>query len=593
MSDKKMRSSFIAKNISIPKPTEKDNKKDLIVNWGVDNYYPYFLNFLYQNSAIHSGVINAKVHYTTSGGLNYTGPDSEEFRRFFENGNSDYNLDEIAEQMSKDLELSNMFCLRGVWSLDKSRVDKLEVVDFEKVRYRLDDDKIAVSQDWSDLKDNAIKLISPFDASNREEREFYLIYQEKGKQTIEGRTVNKSLYPQPPYSGGLTSILTDVKINKYQLSEITNNFSTGTIINLNSGQPADEKEKRDLERDIQDNSTGENNAGGVLVLYNLGKENEASVVNLSGNDLKDRYIALSQDNRNNILLAHSVTTPILFGIKTEGSLGNATELEIGYKIMKSNYFKYKQRAILSALNYIAKKGNRLQGKIEFNDVNLDFIPKIEEPAIQQFQKKKIESYGETLDIVEELNKCGIPKPERIIYSRVLPNEFNVDDQEAELLEEFKKETFAKLSAVENQVLAMISDGEEYENIRKSLDIDAIKLAKTYKRLEALGLINKKNITSLGLREIARQDVTRIKIYYAYEKNPAISGPSILPNNRTRDFCRDLVTLSKRKVWTREDIDTIGRAVGRDIFTYRGGFFNNGKKVTPWCRHVWSQKIVYI
>ena len=140
---------------------------------------------------------------------------------------------------------------------------------------------------------------------------------------------------------------------------------------------------------------------------------------------------------------------------------------------------------------------------------------------------------------------------------------------------------------------MISDGEEYENIRKSLDIDAIKLAKTYKRLEALGLINKKNITSLGLREIARQDVTRIKIYYAYEKNPAISGPSILPNNRTRDFCRDLVTLSRRKVWTREDIDTIGRAVGRNIFTYRGGFFNNGTKVTPWCRHVWSQKIVYI
>ena len=209
------------------------------------------------------------------------------------------------------------------------------------------------------------------------------------------------------------------------------------------------------------------------------------------------------------------------------------------------------------------------------------------------KKKKIDSYGETLDIVEELNKCGIPKPERIIYSRALPNEFNVDEQEAELLEEFKKETFAKLSAVENQVLVMISDGEEYENIRKSLDIDAIKLAKTYKRLDALGLINKKNITSLGLREIARQDVTRIKIYYAYEKNPAISGPSILPNKRTRNFCRDLVTLSRRKVWTREDIDTIGRAVGRDVFTYRGGFYNNGKKVTPWCRHVWSQKIVYI
>lgn len=684
------KSQFIAKNISIPTPTEKDNKKDNIINWGLDNYYPYFLNFLYQNSAIQSGIINAKVHYTTSGGLNYVGDDKLEFEKFFNNGNSDYDLNEIAEQMSKDLELSNMFCLRGVWSLDKSRVEKLEVVDFEKIRYRLDDNYISVCNDWSDLKDNTIKILKPFDAGDREDREFYLIYQDKGKQTIDGRKVNKSIYPQPPYSGGLTSILTDVKINKYQLSEITNGFSTGTILNLNGGAPSNEKEKRALERDIQEHSTGEENAGGVLVLYNLGKENEASVVNLSGNDLKDRYIALSQDNRNNIILAHSITTPILFGIKTEGSLGNATELEIGYKIMKANYFKYKQRAILSALNEIAKKGNGLKGKIEFNEVELDFIPKVEEPII--FEKKKFESYndypesavnnakrclewvekngwgecGEStgknrahqianreklsrdtiarmasfkrhqqhkdvpysegcgglmwdawggtsginwaiskikeidgekfnseIDIVEMFNNCGSPKPKNIIYSRPLPNEFNPDEEEAKALELFKKETFAELNAIENQVLVMLADGNDYNTIQKSLDINGIKLTRIYNRLEALDLIADAEITTRGLGEIARQDVRKIKIYYAYEKNPAISGPSILPNNRTRQFCTDMVTLSTNKVWSRADIDTIGRAVGRDVFTYRGGFYNNGTKVTPWCRHVWSQKLVYI
>jgi hypothetical protein len=168
---------------------------------------------------------------------------------FFDNGNSDYNLDEITEQMSKDLEISNMFCLRGVWSLDKSKCDKLEVVDFEKVRYRLDDELIAVSNNWSDLRDNTIKLIEPFDSGKRDAREFYLIYQEKSKQSVEGRIVNDSSYPQPPYSGGLTSILTDVKINKYQLSEITSGFSTGTIINLNNGIPTDDKEKRAIEKE--------------------------------------------------------------------------------------------------------------------------------------------------------------------------------------------------------------------------------------------------------------------------------------------------------------------------------------------------------
>ena len=633
-----LKSSFIAKNISIPKPIEKENKKDHIINWGNDNFYPYFLNFLYQNSAIQSGIINSKVHYTTSGGLNYVGDDLVEFQKFFNNGNSDYDLNEIAEQMSKDLELSNMFCLRGVWSLDKSRVDKLEVVDFEKIRYRLDDNFISVSNDWSDLKDNTIKILKPFDAGDREDREFYLIYQDKGKQTIEGRKVNKSVYPQPPYSGGLTSILTDIKINKYQLSEITNGFSTGTILNLNSGAPSNEKEKRDLERDIQDQSTGEENAGGVLVLYNLGKENESSVVNLSGNDLKDRYIALSQDNRNNIILAHSITTPILFGIKTEGSLGNATELEIGYKIMKSNYFKYKQRAILSAFNEIAKKGNGLTGQITFNEVELNLEQSVESntsnaeainkmsplvankvldsmttneirnlgdlngvsggnviPTKIEETEKNIngEKFNSELDIVEMFNNCGSPKPKNIIYSRALPNDFNPDEEEAKTLAMFNKETFAELNAIENQVLQMLADGNDYNTIQKSLDINGIKLTRIYNRLEALDLIADAEITSRGLGEIARQDVRKIKIYYAYEKNPAISGPSILPNKRTREFCRDMVNLSTNKVWSRADIDTIGNAVGRNIFTYRGGFYNNGTKITPWCRHVWSQKLVYI
>ena len=172
-------------------------------------------------------------------------------------------------------------------------------------------------------------------------------------------------------------------------------FKKNEILNVKILEIKDEKirfSKRALEKEIQENASGEENAGTTMILYSMGKENSAEVISLSGNDLKDRYLALSQDNRNNIILAHSVTTPILFGIKTEGSLGNATELEIGYKIMKANYFKYKQRAILQALNHIAKYANGLQGEITFNEVELDFLQAKEEETPAIFSKKKFESY---------------------------------------------------------------------------------------------------------------------------------------------------------------------------------------------------------
>ena len=603
----KLKSGFIDKSISIPNPTESDNLTENVINWGLDNLYPYFLNFLYQSSAIQSGIINSKVHYTTSGGLNYEGIDKEKYESFFKNGNSDYNLDEIAEQMSKDLEISNMFCLKGVWSLDKSRCDKLEVIDFEKVRYRLDDEKIAVCNDWSDVDENPLKIICPFDPSDRSEREFYLIYQEKGKQSIYNRTntnkqmrglsnssvtkINKSTYPQPPYAGGLTSILTDVKINKYQLNEISNGFSTGTIINLNNGIPTDDKEKRQIEKEIQENASGEENAGGTMILYSNGKENSAEVISLSGNDLKDRYLALSQDNRNNIILAHSVTTPILFGIKTEGSLGNATELEIGYKIMKANYFKYKQRAILQALNHIAKYANGLSGEITFNEVNLDFLETKEEETPAVFSEEKKE---ESINVVELFEMSGRERPKNCLMSKSLPAEFDADEEREKFLNEFKKESFAELSAIENQVLAMLGDGNDYNSIRKALNINPFKLSKIFRRFKSLELIDSKaNITNKGMIEVARQDVTKIEIFYSYAHNPAQDNrPSIIPTSR--DFCKALVNFSKTRVWSREDINGISNRLGFNSFRYRGGWYYNDKleRATPYCRHIWKQEIFF-
>jgi hypothetical protein len=62
---------------------------------------------------------------------------------------------------------------------------------------------------------------------------------------------------------------------------------------------------------------------------------------------------------------------------------------------------------------------------------------------------------------------------------------------------------------------------------------------------------------------------------------------------TRDFCSNLVRLSKSRSWTIADINAMNNDQGLDVFSSRGGFWNDPKAGTthPYCRHIWEQRLV--
>lgn len=578
---------FVKKEVTLPMPVE--SVRDGVIQWGKDNIYPQYLNGLFYNCAVHSGIIRSKVHYTVSGGLNYEGSDIEKWEKFLSNGKSDFDLNELAEQASLDSELYNGICIRGLWSLDKSTIDYIEVVDFEKVRYIEGSEDIFISENWNDKREPK-KRIKPFNPFDKEEREFFVIWKEKTKQFFEGRDSN-SYYPAPPYSGGLTSILTDVKITKYQLNEISNGFSTGTVLNLNSGKPNNKEDQRLLEKEIKDNATGEDNAGGMLVLYSNGKDREASILNISGNDLNDRYNSLSKDVRENIVLSHSVTTPILFGIKTEGALGNATELEVGYNIMNANYFEYRRRAIYSILEYLFKKGCNGTGTIRFNDVKLNVIKEVEEvEEVEQFKKQEFK--GE--DVFKMFEECGVERSTfKTILKKQLPNEFDVSQESENFINEFKKNEFRDLTKIESNIVKLVNDGESFNSILIALDLSKSRLARIYNRLIKNDVISVNGgLTENGLKELGKSQPDRIEVFYSYDLRADITGSSVIPT--TRDFCREMVRLSQTRVWSRQDIDRISGVLGYNVFSYRGGWYHNPNtdKNTPWCRHVWNQELIF-
>jgi hypothetical protein len=562
------------KEIATVNPTEDVDKRLKIYKWGADNLYPNYLAALYYNCAIHSGVINSKVHYTVSAGLGYRGVNKLRFDEWFNNGNSDYNMDEVSEMLSLDLENYNAYAYTV--NFVNGRVFQSNHVPFSSLRMNLDGEWEG-SEDWSDKKApvTVYKTLDPTDRTGQQ----LIVYMEKPLQIKLGKKNTKGIYPAPPYSGAIVAIETDIEINNYRRNEVYNNFSLGTIVNFNNGQPQTKDDKEQIVDYVRSTGQGSSNAGGVFATFNNGKDTETTVTNLTGNNLDQRYLALSKDNKENILLGHSVTNPMLFGIKTEGQLGGATELKTSYNLMKNGYFKYRQRAIATSFQYVLNKLNLVQGDVFFNEVTLDLPEEQTNTNTFNFSKEDNDPIFTALSMVGK-TKEGL----RVLSKR----EANPDDLEEEkFLKSYK--TFATVTDTQLNALNLVLDGMEKEEIRRTLGVSSREINKMFTNLQENGYLDGDKITDAGTQVLAANDKIKLAVVYSYEVRPELGQPDIILG--TRSFCRDLIGLNK--VFTRGEIDQVSGIVDRDVWRYRGGFYHNPNtdKTTPFCRHYWQQNII--
>lgn len=355
--------------------SEKINKKYSYVEWGKKNDYPYKLIDMVQRSAVHQGIINTKVSYITGGGFVNENPQIEEV---INNGSSDYSLNEVVERCSYDFEIFNMFAFRGVWNRAGDRVAYLEHVDMDKLRESGYNDNLwYYSDDWSESRQSkektGFKTYRELDLNDKT-GEFLLVYKSPSKRNKD----TEGIYSTPVYSGGLDAIQTDIEISRFHLQEILNGFSGGTIINVPTGAPTTEEEKSDA-RKFKDNLTGSVNAGEVFINFSNGTEDEIKVIQISGNDLDKRYELLDKSTMQKIIISHSVTSPILMGIKTEGQIGGTTELDVSFQIFKNTYIKKRQQPLNEVFTYVMNTCYNVEGVLELEEAKTPFEIKPELP----------------------------------------------------------------------------------------------------------------------------------------------------------------------------------------------------------------------
>ena len=344
------------------KPDEEKDRMLGFIKWGKKNDYPYFLIDLYNGSAWHQGIIKNKTYYIAGGGLEVV---SGNMQPFIENKYAEFDMNEIAEMLAHDYEMFGGFCAIGTWNRDGSRVALWEHVDLDSIRVDESEIMYYISDDWTAMQQSAektnLRAIPALDMNNKTGK-FIIYYKDPVKKTKK----EKGIYPKPPYYGGITAIQTDVDISRFHMHEIANSFKGGTMISFTDGYPETQEEAENIKAQVKGRSQSVEDAGEIVITFSDTKDKAPIVQSLNGNDLDKRYETTENSVQQNILVAHSVVAPSLFGVAPAGSF-NAAETADLYEIFKKTYVESRQKRLEWMINLMAELSGFV-GKVKLKDV---------------------------------------------------------------------------------------------------------------------------------------------------------------------------------------------------------------------------------
>jgi len=342
------------------------------VSFGEDNLYPNYLLELFLGSAINGALIKSIGAMIYGEGLAATNVDEstdtkESYLRLTELlHNSD---DDVLKDLAMDLKLFGGCYVNVIWSRDRSKIAKIKHIPAQYIRSgKMIDGEIDTyyySADWSKAKKSQYKP-RPYRAFSTEDRT-------QASQILMIRDKNPALFYgfAPDYVAATDWIQMELEIAQFHLSNITSGMTPSMHIGFSNGVPTEE-ERRTIERQLNQKFAGSNNAGKILITFNDGKETTPTIEPIQMNDAQSAWEGMSKQAVNQILAGHRVTSPILFGIRSEGGgLGNnADELRDAYSLFNNTVVIPFQNTLLKGLEKI----------FSVNDINLDLYFKSLKPA---------------------------------------------------------------------------------------------------------------------------------------------------------------------------------------------------------------------
>jgi len=176
-------------------------------------------------------------------------------------------------------------------------------------------------------------------------------------------------YSLPDWVSAMQYSIAEGEISNLHINNITNGFLPAVMINFNNGVPAPE-ERETIEDLIQAKFTGTDNAGRFMLSFNDDPLTKPTIDVIQIDNLHEKYEYVAEYTQDRILVAHRVTSPLLFGIRTanNGFSSQSEEMMTAFSIMQTMTISPFQNVILNALDMALTEGGYEDAQLYFDQL---------------------------------------------------------------------------------------------------------------------------------------------------------------------------------------------------------------------------------
>jgi hypothetical protein len=272
---------------------------------------------------------------------------------------------EETKRVAFDLKLFGNAAFQVYWNDEHTKIIKMYHIPVQTLRAEklYGDPKVQnyyYCTDWQDqrkIKDK--KKIPAFGTSNDKMEILYV------KNYFPGLYY----YSLPDWVSAMQFSISEGEISNLHLNNILNGFLPAVMINFNNGVPAPE-ERATIEDLLQAKFTGTENAGRFMLSFNDDPTTKPTIDVIDISNLHEKYNYVAEYTQDRILVAHRVTSPLLFGIRTanNGFSSQSEEMKTAFSIMQTMTISPFQNLILNALDMALTDGGYADTELYFEQL---------------------------------------------------------------------------------------------------------------------------------------------------------------------------------------------------------------------------------
>jgi len=314
------------------------------------------------------------------------------------------------KKVTFDLKLFGNAAFQVIWDNSHSTIKKMYHVPVQNLRAEKIYDSIDIQNyyyctDWSDTRAQRNKKMIPSFGTSLEQME--ILY-------IKDYSPSRFYYGLPDWVSALQFSFSEAELSNLHINNIENGFLPLVMVNMNNGVPAPE-ERDTIEAMIEGKFTGTRNAGRFMVSFNDDPANKPTVDTITTENLHDKYAYVAEYAQDRILVAHRITSPLLFGIRTanNGFSSQSEEMMTAFSIMQTMTIQPFQQMLIEAISDAFEKAGLEDMELYFEQLTPlailsqtaeetdSTIEEVEEDVNEQMENPNEMEYEDEVDEIYE------------------------------------------------------------------------------------------------------------------------------------------------------------------------------------------------